>query len=137
MLVSPATGRTNAKGGIMNYVKPRGIEKSSEFEVEGNIRELVRRDSGAFRQPDGDSEATANNLSTLLRRVSGTSTIEIDNLIGELRMLREKLVADGERVERDIVDYAALSQSVIQMTKIISESMTQVKKLPIAPTLAE
>ncbi len=57
----------------MNYVKPRGIEKSSEFEVEGNNRELVRRDSGAFRQPDGDSEATANNLSALLRRVSSAS----------------------------------------------------------------
>jgi hypothetical protein len=26
---------------------------------------------------------------------------------------------------------------VIQMTKIITESMTQVKKLPIAPTLAD
>jgi hypothetical protein len=124
----------------MNFVKPRGpveLEKSAEREVEGNIRELVRRDSGAFRHPDGDSETTANNLSALLRRVSGTSTVEIDNLISELRMLREKLLADGDRVERDIVEYAALSQSVIQMTKIITESMTQVKKLPVAPTLAE
>ena len=65
------------------------------------------------------------------------STSEIDNLIDELRTLREKLLADGNRVERDIVEYAALSQSVIQMTKIITESMTQVKKLPIAPTLAD
>jgi hypothetical protein len=50
-------------------------------------------------------------------------------------MLREKLLADGNRVERDIVEYAALSQSVIEMTKIISESMTQVKRLPQAPTI--
>jgi hypothetical protein len=128
------------RGGIMNFVKPRGsveLEKSAEREVEGNIRELVRGDSGAFRQADGDSETTANNLSALLRRVSGNSTVEIDKLISELRMLREKLLADGDRVERDIVEYAALSQSVIQMTKIITESMTQVKKLPVAPTLAE
>ena len=73
----------------------------------------------------------------MLRRVSGNSTTEIDNLIGELRALREKLLADGNRVERDIAEYAALSQSVIQMTKIITESMTQVKKLPVAATLAE
>lgn len=124
----------------MNFVKPRGsveLEKSAEREVEGNIRELVGRDSGALRQADGDSETTANNLSALLRRVSGNSTVEIDKLISELRMLREKLLADGDRVERDIVEYAALSQSVIQMTKIITESMTQVKKLPVAPNLAE
>jgi len=114
----------------MNFVKPRGsveLEKSAEREVEGNIRELVRGDSGAFCQADGDSETTANNLSALLRRVSGNSTVEIDKLISELRMLREKLLADGDRVERDIVEYAALSQSVIQMTKIITESMTQEK----------
>jgi type I site-specific restriction endonuclease len=124
----------------MNFVKPRGsveFEKSAEREVEGNFRELVRRDNSAFRQADGDRETTANNLSALLRRLSGNSTIEIDNLISELQMLREKLQADGERVERDIPEYAALSQSVIQMTKIITESMTQVKKLPVSPTLAE
>ena len=63
------------------------------------------------------------------------ASCEIDNLIGELRLLREKLLADGNRVERDIVEYAALSQSVIEMTKIITESMQQVKKLPGAPTL--
>jgi len=124
----------------MNFVRPRGsvgIEKSAELEVEGNIRELVRRDSTAFRQTEGDSEAAAKNLCGVLRRVSGNSTTEIDNLIDELRALREKLLADGNRVERDIVEYAALSQSVIQMTKIITESMTQVKKLPVAATIAE
>ena len=67
--------------------------------------------------------------------MSANSTSEIDNLICELQLLREKLLADGNRVERDIVEYAALSQSVIEMTKIITESMTQVKQLPAAPTL--
>ena len=122
----------------MSMVKQReyvGVERSAEIEIEGKIHELVRRDASAVRQADSDSEAAANNLSTLLRRVSGNSTIEIDNLISELRTLREKLLADGNRVERDIVEYAALSQSVIEMTKIISESMTQVKKLPVAPTI--
>jgi hypothetical protein len=124
----------------MNFAKQRGsadVEKSPETEVEGNIRELVRRDTTAFRQVDTDSEVAANNLSSLLRRVSGTSTREIDHLISELRVLREKLMADGNRVERDIVDYAALSQSVIQMTKIIAEGVTQVKRLPDAPSISE
>jgi len=122
----------------MSMVKQReyvGVERSAEVEIEGKIHELVRRDASAVRQADSDSEAAANNLSTLLRRVSGNSTIEIDNLISELRTLREKLLADGNRVERDIVEYAALSQSVIEMTKIISESMTQVFRKGHAPGL--
>ena len=117
----------------MNFVSSRGTsegEKPEELDVEGNIRELVRRDNTAIRQAASESEAAANNLSTLMRRVSGTSTREIDNLISELRILREKLQADGSRVQRDIEEYAALNQSVIQLTKIISDGMTHVRQLP-------
>lgn len=120
----------------MNFAKPFGtaeIDKSVETEVEGNIRELTRGGT-AFRQADsGDGEMTANNLSTLLRRVSGSSTRQIDNLIGELRTLREKLQTDGDRVQHDIVEYAALSQSVMQLTRIVAES---VKNLPEDPKTA-
>jgi len=115
----------------MSSVKP--VDKSPEMEVEGNIRELVRRDSTALRHAESDSEMSANNLNSLLRRVSATSTREIDELIGELQTLREKLQADGNRVQRDIAEYAELSQSVMQVTKIISES---VKKLPGAPSIS-
>jgi hypothetical protein len=117
----------------MNLVSSRGTsegDKPEELDVEGNIRELVRRDNTAIRQAASESEAAANNLSTLMRRVSGTSTREIDNLISELRILREKLQADGSRVQRDIEEYAALNQSVIQLTKIISDGMTHVRELP-------
>ena len=117
----------------MNLVSSRGspeIGKSEDVDVEGNIRELVRRDSSAIRQAASESEGAANNLSSLMRRVAGTSTREIDNLISELRILREKLQADGNRVQRDIEEYAALNQSVIQLTKIISDGMTHVRELP-------
>lgn len=115
----------------MNFAKPFGFAETDkpETEVEGNIRELARG-SAAFRQSEtGDGDMTASRLGTLLRRVSGNSTREIDNLIGELQTLREKLENDSSRLQRDIVDYAAISQQVMQLTKIISES---VKKLPDA-----
>ena len=65
-------------------------------------------------------------------RVSGNSTREIDNLIGELQALRKKLQVDSDRIQRDIAEYASLSQSVMQLTKIVSDS---VKKLPDAPNV--
>jgi hypothetical protein len=68
--------------------------------------------------------------------VSGESTREIDYLIDGLKGLRKKLDDDGRRVQREIVEYASLSQSVIQLTKIVSEGMTHVKKVPEAPNIA-
>jgi hypothetical protein len=117
----------------MSYVQP--IQSSAEFkatdlDVHENMSGLANG-GAVFRQDDNsNSEATANSLSNLLRRVSGNSTREIDTLIGDLRDLREKLRSDGDRIHREIVEYAALSQQVMQLSKIISES---VKRLPDAP----
>jgi hypothetical protein len=112
--------------------------KPAEAEVEGNIRGLVRRDStNRLRQVGADSEVSASNLSSLLRRVSATSTREIDSLISKLQTLRDRLHADSSRVEREIVEYAALSQSVIELTKIIADGVTDVKKVPDAASISE
>jgi methyl-accepting chemotaxis protein len=67
------------------------------------------------------------NLSDLLGRVSKNSTGEIDSLIGEFQRLRGNLQTDGERIQREIEEYAALSQQVMQLTKVVSESMEKVR----------
>jgi hypothetical protein len=73
-----------------------------------------------FRQPEsGDGERSG--------QISKTSMGEIDSLINELQTLRRKLQTDGDRIQRDIAEYAELSQQVMQLTTIISDS---VKKLP-------
>ena len=122
----------------MSILKPRGLSRNDQpTEIEGNIRELVRRESGAIRQPEDAREQAADDLSSLVDRVSGESTREIDYLIDGLKGLRKKLDDDGQRVQREIAEYSSLSQSVIQLTKIISEGMTRVKTVPDAPTIGE
>src|SRR5262244_3285981 len=92
--------------------------------VEGEIREFVRRDGASLRRtPEMDSELVANNISTLLQRVAGSSVQEIDRLISELQTLRDMLHEEGARVQREITEYAHLSQSAMQSTKIIAESL--------------
>jgi len=71
---------------------------------------------------------SGEHLGTLLRQVSKTSIGEIDSLIVELKMLHKKLQTD-DRIQRDIAEHAELSQQVMQLTNIISDS---VKKLPRA-----
>ena len=92
------------------------------------------RAGAAFRQAEsGDGEVSAENLSGLLRRVSKASIGEIDSLISELQTLRRKLQIDGERIQSDIAKYTELSQQVMQLTTIITDS---VKKLPGASPIS-
>jgi hypothetical protein len=116
---------------IMNAIKsgkPVESNETVETGVEGEIREFVRRDANALRRaPESDSELVAGNISALLQRVAGTSVHEIDHLIVELQTLREMLQAEGARVQRELAQYAHLSQSAMQSTKIIAESLAQWK----------
>ena len=118
----------------MNIARPLGtaeIEKSLEVEIGGNIQELARGSSAVFRQGEAnDAEMSTENLAGLLRRVAEASTREVDGLIGDLQALRRKLNSDGNRIQREITEYTELSQQVMQLTNIISES---VKKLPATP----
>jgi hypothetical protein len=110
--------------------KPADFDQAVEAAVEGEIREFVRRDGANLRRaPESDSELVANNIATLLQRVSGTSVQEIDRLIAELQTLRALLQEEGARVQRELAEYAHLSQSAMQSTKIIAESLAQWKKM--------
>ena len=125
----------------MSLIKSRDSvedDTPTETEVEGEIRDFVRRDVATLRRsPESDSEMVASNISTLLQRVAGTSVQEIDRLISELQALREMLHNEGARVQREIVEYATLSQAAMQSTKIIAESLTHWKKVPDAPSIRE
>jgi hypothetical protein len=85
-----------------------------------------------LKAESNDGEKSTGYLGDLLDQVSERSTGEVDGLIGELRQLRAKLQADGERIKRDIQEYETLSQQVMQLTGIISDSvatLSNVQKL--------
>ena len=76
---------------VIKAREPVEPDKSMESAVEGEIREFVRRDVTLRRSPEAESEVVANNISTLLQRVAGSSVQEIDRLMAELHTLREML----------------------------------------------
>jgi hypothetical protein len=95
-------------------------------EVEGDIREFVRRDVSVFRKSRGEGgEMAADSINSLIQRVAGQSIGEIDNVIEELTRLRDLLRTEGERVQREISGYAALSQAAMTSMKIIADSLAQ------------
>jgi hypothetical protein len=120
----------------MRTAKPNGvteIERSLEKEIGRNVHELTRANAAFHQVENGDDETSATDLGTLLRRVAEASTREVEVLIDELHGLRKKLQSDGARIQSDIEKYAELSQGVMQLTAIISDS---VEKIPSAPTIS-
>jgi len=100
-----------------------------DTEVDKEIREFVRREvvTTPGRQPDNESEV-ASNINSMLQRTTATSVQEIDKLITELQMLRDTLQSEAARVQSEIVEYATLSQAALHSTKLIAESLSQLKK---------
>jgi hypothetical protein len=103
-------------------------------ELDREIREFVRHEvvANPGRQPENESELVASNINSLLQRVTATSLQKIDSLITELESSRDMLQSEAARVQHEIVQYSTLSQAALQSTKIITESLTQLKKVPDA-----
>jgi hypothetical protein len=106
--------------------------------VEGEIREFVRRDVTGLRpHPESEGMVVADNISSLLQRVSASSVQTIDGLISDLKILRERLHDEGERIRREIVEFASLNQTTMQSTKVIAEGLSHWKGVPAAPNIDE
>ncbi len=131
----------------MNVIRPEKMESIDEgdnldavTEVEAGIRDFVRNDVAYLRRPtpsilgsteaalEPNTEATVNNVNSLIQRVAGTSLSEIENLISELESLRDLLHAEGQRVQREISGYAQLSQAAMKSTRMIADNVSQWKR---------
>jgi len=93
--------------------------------IETDMRDVLR--ARKSRLSDVNKEIN-NDYSSLVSGISVQSVHEIDHLIDGLQGLREKLNNDGDNLHRQIMQYAAFSQSVIELTKIVSDGMTSVNK---------
>jgi len=107
-------------------------EQDAGTAFEGEIREFVRRDLAPWRRPRPDAigEVPVESVNSLINRVAGQTVSEIDRVIGDLQNVRDLLRNEGDRVQREIVGYANLSQAVMASMKIIGESMVQWKTGP-------
>jgi hypothetical protein len=132
----------------MNAIRSEKVESTdvedpnlaAVSEVEAGIRDFVRNDVAYLRRPaqgaassadaplEPNTDATVNNVNSLIQRVAGTSLSEIENLISELEGLRDLLHAEGQRVQREISGYAQLSQQAMKSTRMIADNVSQWKR---------
>src|SRR5215510_12856594 len=113
------------------------LGKSAEPRLPSREREVVRHDFAPRRRPQPTEPDLTGHVGTLMRRVSDSSLRDIDDLIDRLQRRREQLLAESERVQREIIEYAKLSQTTMQSTKIIAESLAHFNKVPESPFKSE
>ena len=75
-----------------------------------------------------ESGSEVGNLNSLIQRVSSTSVLDIERLIDELQTLHDYLWNEGQRIQREITEYAHMSQAATKSTKLIAESLVQWKQ---------
>ncbi len=112
---------------------PRGADDPGAgpaAQVEAAIREFVRQDITHVRRVPVDGSAeVVTNINSLVQRVAGTSLREMQNVIWELENLRDFLKSEGERVQREIANYAQLAQAAMSSTRAIADNMVHWKKV--------
>jgi hypothetical protein len=128
-MIPAETGRLSM--GFFTPREPAEAGKSAETRGQGKSRELARHDFTPRARRPADPDISGH-VGTLVNRVAERSVQEIDELIFKLRQRREQLISETERVQREVIEYAALTQSTMESTKIISESLAQFNKAPDA-----
>jgi hypothetical protein len=91
------------------------------------IRNSLHREGNLRGTLENESEVVATNIEATLQRVSSLSLTGIDSLLQDLQTLRKRLAGEGERIQHEVAEYAFLSQSSIQSTKVIAESLAHFK----------
>ena len=123
----------------MNDLTEEQSNSAAVSDVEVGIRDFVRNDVANLRRPtwsppgsidpvtEQSPEVSVNNVNSLIQRVAGASVRDIENLISELESLRDRLHAEGMRVQREISGFAQLSQAAMKSTRMIADNVEQWK----------
>jgi hypothetical protein len=125
-----ANTRWGSERVIMQHTLSRTTEASEDLdvkpvaEIEGVIRDLVRRDVSPANAKDAPD--TAANVSLIVERA--TSLSELQTVIEELEQLYEFMHSEGARLEREISEYAQLSKSTKTSTRLIADNLLHRQK---------
>jgi hypothetical protein len=81
----------------------------------------------ALRELEITRELPVDNVNSLVRRVADQSADEIEHLITELQAARDILRGEADRLQRELLGYADMSQTAMTSIKVIGESVAKWK----------
>ena len=119
---------------MSTFKSPGLVPNHAAFELD--MRNLLRgKKANGSASVSSESEERNVELTSQISQISFRSVQEIDHLIGGLQGIRQKLDDDGDRIEREVGEYVTFSQSIVDLTKIVSDGMTAINTM--APEVIE
>jgi len=98
--------------------------QAAAVEVEGELRAILKSSASGSAHAKSFNETSANGGGNpFIQQVLTPSLKEIDRAIAQLQQMRDFLQSEGQRIEREMAQYAQLGQAAMKSTKIIAENM--------------
>ena len=111
---------------------PFGASENSNVipapQIEEALRESVRQNAAHIRHEPENTSQVVTDVNSLVQRVADVSLDQLDDVIVDLRNLRDFLHSEGERIQREISGYLQLNHIAIGSTKSIVDNIVQWKK---------
>jgi hypothetical protein len=111
---------------------PFGASENSNVipapQIEEALRESVHQDAAHIRHEPENTSQVVTDVNSLVQRVADVSLDQLDDVIVDLRNLRDFLHSEGERIQREIPGYLQLNHIAIGSTKSIVDNIVQWKK---------
>jgi hypothetical protein len=118
----------------MAVIRPDWVNTGPEIYAPPEYRttEPSNIDRVAYLRPQTSDAGQSNqrpteNLERLIRRIADASIDEIDSVIRELQIVRDKLRNEGERVSHELANYAALNHASTTAIRTIVDSLNKWK----------
>jgi hypothetical protein len=102
-------------------------------QIEDALREFARENAAHMRHEPENATQVVPDLNSLVRRVADVSMAQLDDVIVNLRQLRDSLHNESERIQREISAYMQLSQTAMGSTKIIADNIVLWKETAHGP----
>jgi hypothetical protein len=110
---------------------PVGASENSNVipapQIEEALRESVPQNTSHIRHEPENTSQVATDVNSLVQRVADVSLDQLDDVIVDLRQLRDFLHGEGERIQREISGYLQLNHIAIGSTKSIAGNIVQWK----------
>jgi hypothetical protein len=117
---------------------PENPKGKTVQQIDEALRDFVLQDTAHLRReaedvtrgglrPE-DAAQVVTDVYSLVQQVAGVSLDQLDDVIVDLRNLRDFLHCEGVRVQREISGFLQLNQAAIGSTKLITDNVRQWKE---------
>ena len=109
---------------MASAIRSANNAQAAAVEVEGELRAILKSSAPGIAHAKSFNEtSTGGSGNPFIQQVLVPSLKEIDKAIAQLQQMRDFLQSEGQRIEREMAQYAQLGEAAMKSTKIIAENM--------------